>query len=99
MRRARALLPEAATLGRTRTDELAVVLPGCTATQGAEVLRTAIEQLTEVALPGGAEVPLRLAVGLAAYPEHAADADELYMAADAALADALDRDESLAVAL
>ncbi|MGH9275782.1 MAG: diguanylate cyclase domain-containing protein, partial [Acidimicrobiales bacterium] len=99
VRRGRDLLPGDAALGFTRTDELAVLLPGLTAEEAAKVLTFAIDSLDEVRLPGGAEVPLRYAVGLAAYPEHASDADGLYMAADAALADAVDRNETLAVAI
>jgi GGDEF domain-containing protein len=99
VRRGRDLLPGDAALGLTRTDELAVLLPGLTAEEAAKVLTFAIDSLDEVRLPGGADVPLRFAVGVAAYPEHASDADGLYMAADAALADAVDRNEALAVAI
>lgn len=99
VRRGRDLLPSDAALGLTRTDELAVLLPGLTSEEAAKVLTFAIDSLDEVRLPGGAEVPLRFAAGVAAYPEHASDADGLYMAADAALADAVDRDETLAVAI
>jgi CheY-like chemotaxis protein len=99
VRRARDLLPGDATLGLTRTDELAVLLPGLTSEDAAKALRFALDSLTEVRLPGGAEVPLRFAVGVAAFPEHASDADGLYMAADAALADAVDTNEQLRVAI
>ena len=99
VRRARDLLPNDAALGLTRTDELAVLLPGLGAEDAAKVLRFALDSLSEVTLPGGAEVPLRFAVGVAAYPEHASDADGLYMAADAALADAVDTNEQLRVAI
>jgi PleD family two-component response regulator len=99
VRRARDLLPNDAALGLTRTDELAVLLPGLGAEDAAKVLRFALDSLNEVTLPGGAEVPLRFAVGVAAYPEHASDADGLYMAADAALADAVDTNEQLRVAI
>lgn len=99
VRRARELLPGDAALGLTRTDELAVLLPGLTSDEAAKVLTFAFDSLDEVQLPGGAEVPLRFAAGVASYPEHASDADGLYMAADAALADAVDRNETLAVAI
>jgi PleD family two-component response regulator len=99
IRRARELLSPDAALGLTRTDELAVLLPDCTADAAATVLRGAIDALASVTLPGGAEVELRLAVGVAGYPEHASDADGLYMAADAALADAVDSQAPLRVAI
>jgi PleD family two-component response regulator len=99
VRRGRELLPGDATLGLTRSDELAVLLPGLTADEAARVLTFTIDSLDQVRLPGGAEVALRFAVGVAAYPEHASDADGLYMAADVALADAVDTDKPMAVAI
>jgi hypothetical protein len=50
-------------------------------------------------LPGGDEVVVELLAGIAGFPEHAADPDGLYMAADAALADAADDGRLVAVAL
>ncbi len=99
VRRARELLPDDAALGLTRTDELAVLLPGATAQEAAKALTFAIDSLDELELKGGATVPLRFAIGVAAFPEHAADADGIYMAADAALADAVDQGAPLAVAI
>ncbi len=99
VRRTRHLLPANAALGMTRADELAVLLPGCTSTEAAAALRQAIGAIAEVRLPGGAQVEIRLAVGVAAYPEHASDADGLYMAADAALEDAVEGDKPLSTAI
>jgi PleD family two-component response regulator len=99
VRRARELLPDDVALGLTRHDELAVLLPACDADRAATALRAAIDGIGEVSLPGGAVVPLRFAAGVAAYPEHASDADGLYMAADAALTDAVDGDHILVVAI
>jgi DNA-binding response OmpR family regulator len=99
VRRVRELLPDDAALGLTRTDELAVLLPGATAQEAAKVLTFAVDSLDELQLKGGATVPLRFAVGVAAFPEHAADADGIYMAADSALADAVDQGVPLAVAI
>ncbi|MEQ1787603.1 MAG: hypothetical protein ABL966_11160, partial [Acidimicrobiales bacterium] len=62
-------------------------------------LSTAAEEILEVRLPGGAEVAVRLAIGVAAYPEHASDADGIYMAADAALAEAVETNAPLRVAI
>jgi diguanylate cyclase (GGDEF)-like protein len=99
VRRARELLPPDAALGRTRTDELTILLPGCTSAAAIDLLRETTRTLDVVRLPGGAQVEIRLAAGVAAYPEHAGAADELYMAADAALADAVDRGQPVAVAI
>jgi CheY-like chemotaxis protein len=100
LRGARELLPQDAVLGVARSDELAVVMPGLLAIEAQRALESAMYSLGDSAqLPGGAEVPVRLAAGIAAFPEHAADADELYMAADAALADACERDQRSALAV
>jgi CheY-like chemotaxis protein len=100
IRRARAYLPDDAALGLTRTQELAVLLPGATADEAAQRLRTAIDGIGPTfQLPGGAEVKLRFAAGLAGYPDHAGDADSLYMAADSALADAVATDNDLVISI
>jgi len=99
VRRARELLPRDAALGLTHTNELTILLPGCASAAAVDLLQEAARAIEHVRLPGGAEVDVRLAVGVAAYPEHAAGADELYMAADAALADAVDRGNPFAVAI
>jgi len=100
IRRVRSLLPPDTALGLTRSDELAILLPGATAADAAGLLTGALDSIgTSMELPGGAEVPVRFAVGVAAYPEHAADADGLYMAADTALTDAVDRGEPLVVSI
>ena len=99
VRRGRELLPTDAALGLTHTNEVTVLLPGCTSAHAVDLLQDAARAIERVQLPGGAEVNVRLAVGVAAYPEHASAADELYMAADAALADAVDRGRPFAVAI
>lgn len=99
VRRARELLPDDAAFGLTQRAELAVLLPGSDAITAQRTLREAIDGIGELCLPGGAVVPLHFVGGVAAYPEHARDADGLYMAADAALADAVDRDQDLVIAI
>lgn len=99
VRRTRERLPPEAALGMTRPDELAILLPGRPSSEAATLLRSTIEAIVGVRLPGGAEVEIRLAAGVAGYPEHASDADGLYMAADAALEDAIDGDKSLSIAI
>lgn len=99
VRRAREELPPDASLGLSRTDELAILLPGTTAIEAAKLLTFAMDSIDDVRLPGGAEVPVAFAAGVAAHPEHASDADGVYMAADAALADAVDRGETIATAI
>jgi CheY-like chemotaxis protein len=100
IRRAGTLLPEDAALGLTNSVELAILLPGTEADDAARLVRGAVDTIgTSIELPGGAEVPLRFAVGIAAYPEHASDADSLYMASDSALADAVASDKDLVVSI
>jgi CheY-like chemotaxis protein len=100
IRRAGTLLPEDAALGLTNRVELAILLPGTEADDAARLLRGAVDAIGDsIQLPGGAEVPLRFAVGIAAYPEHANDADGLYMASDSALADAVASDKDLVVSI
>jgi DNA-binding response OmpR family regulator len=97
---ARAHLPDGAVLGRTETSELAVVVSGPAAAGLEPALSAALAAIPEkVSLPGGATVTIELAAGLASFPEHAGSVDELYMAADAALADAVDKHVPLCVAI
>jgi DNA-binding response OmpR family regulator len=87
-------------LARTSTDELAVVAPGSTPEEVARWLEPVLGALRGArSLPGGDEVVVELLAGVAGYPEHAGDPDGLYMAADAALADAADANRLVAVAL
>ena len=87
-------------LARTSSDELAVVAPGSTPAEVARWLEPVLGELRGArSLPGGDEVVVELLAGLAGYPEHAGDPDGLYMAADAALADAADAGRLVAVAL
>jgi GGDEF domain-containing protein len=89
MRLGRARLPQRALLGRNGAHELAVLLTDAVAIEAERaVVDAVVEPGRCVRLPGGAAVDVTLAVGVAAFPEHASDADELYMAADAALAHA-----------
>jgi CheY-like chemotaxis protein len=78
-------LPRDAVLGRSAPDELAVLLPGVDATGAVEVITRALAGHAAVA-------------GVAAAPDHATTSDELYMAADAALAEADERGRPVAVA-
>jgi CheY-like chemotaxis protein len=80
-----AALPLDAVLGRSEADELAVLLPGADATSVVAVLGRALQGC-------------RTRVGVAVAPDHATTSDELYMAADAALAEAAERGEPVAVA-
>ena len=76
-----------------------MLLPGTEASDAAKLLTFAMDSIDEVRLPGGAEVAVAFACGVAAYPEHADDADGVYMAADAALADAVDQGRQLVTAI
>jgi CheY-like chemotaxis protein len=93
------IAPEVA-LARTSSDELAVVAPGSTPADVARWLEPVLVTLRGArSLPGGDEVVVELVAGVAGFPEHAVDPDGLYMAADAALADAADTGRLVAVAL
>lgn len=97
---ARAFLGADAVLGLTQRDELAILLPDTDAREAAPLLTGVIDEVSStVTLPGGAEVEMKVAVGLAAHPEHGGDADELYMAADAALTDACESGRLLITAI
>lgn len=96
----RSSLPPQVALGITRTDEVAILLPNTKAGEAEQQLEGVIAALgTSFSLPGGARVPLRFSVGVASYPEHAGDADSLYMAADTALAEAVSTDTTLVVSI
>jgi DNA-binding response OmpR family regulator len=97
---ARDHLPEGAVLGRTETSELAVVVSGPSAVDLEPILAAALAATPgTISLPGGATVEIALAAGLASFPQHASSVDELYMAADAALAEAVDTNSPLCVAI
>jgi len=93
-------LPEATVVGRTDSGELAIVVPGMPAKLLEPALTAALAAIpAEIGMPGGAMVKVALAAGLASFPEHAESVDELYMAADAALADAVDAKSPLCIAI
>ena len=98
--RVRDLLPDEAVTGLSDAGEAAVILPTHDVHSAealfTDVLRTVSEPFQ---FPGGASVPVRLAGGVAAFPDHAGSPDELFMAADVALADAVDGGKVLARAL
>ncbi len=98
--RIRALLPDEAVTGLSDAGEAAVILPTHDVST-TERLMTGIlgDASNPFEFAGGASVPVRLAGGIAAFPDHAASPDELFMAADAALADAVDRGAVLSRAL
>ncbi|MFP5321545.1 MAG: response regulator [Acidimicrobiia bacterium] len=98
--RVRPLLPAGAVVGTTRHDELAVALPGTRPRDAYGALRQVVGELQgDFRFAGGAVVPVEVAAGLAAYPENASDPDELFMAADAALAEAVERGTAVQLAL
>jgi CheY-like chemotaxis protein len=97
---ARQHLPADVVLGRTDSNELAVLLSGPTASEVEPLLATALGVVPKtMSLPGGGTVEVDLAAGLASFPHHAGTVDELYMAADAALAEAVDGNAALRVAI
>lgn len=97
---ARQHLPATTVVGRTDTGELALVVPAVPAKLLEPALTAALAAVpAEIGMPGGAMVKVAVVAGLASYPENAESVDELYMAADAALADAVDAKTPLCVAI
>ena len=99
VRSARQTLPDGTVIGLTSSDEIALIFPALEvddAQASVEALLTEVNGTFDFA--GGASVPVELVCGLAAYPGSASDPDGLFMAADAALADAVDGGEALHVA-
>ncbi|MGR6967025.1 GGDEF domain-containing protein [Geodermatophilus sp. URMC 61] len=76
-----------AVVGRLGGDELALLLPGCTAATAARRAGELVETVRASPLPraDGGALPLSISVGVAHAPLHAASVRELYAAADAAL--------------
>lgn len=99
---ARYLEPAIATaqvLGATAADELAILFPSCGPTEAGSLVVGALgDGHLEVELAPGRAVGVDVRAGLAASPHHAATGDELYMAADTALAEAVDSGEPVIVA-
>jgi DNA-binding response OmpR family regulator len=89
MASARRGLPAGAVLGRIDANELALIVPGVSADALAPMMDAVLAEVRDLE-------PL---AGLASFPLHASSADELYMAADAALADAAQRGGPLRVAI
>jgi diguanylate cyclase (GGDEF)-like protein len=92
-----AALPSPLVVGRNAGDEFGVVFPGHDADAASVVLSAALAAAeSPIALPGGQDVAVVLRAGVAAHPQHADNADALYMAADVALARAVETDCRLA---
>lgn len=98
--RALPLMPADASLGRTEDDELALLAPGLAPAEAARLLTAVLGQVRgSTVLPGGAEVVADPVAGVAGFPAHAVDPPGLFMAADAALSNALEAGDAVAVAL
>ena len=79
-----------AVVSRLGGDELALLLPGCSAEVAARRAQDVVAAVREapLPLPDGRRLPLTVSVGVAHAPDHAADLRSLYAAADAALYEA-----------
>jgi len=92
-------LATAEILGATAPDELAVLFPADDADSAGSHLTAALgDKPMDLDLPAGRKVSVQCAAGIAASPAHATTGDELYMAADAALAEAVESGQVLATA-
>ncbi len=100
VRDTRSMLPDSTVIGLTESNELAVLFPATPVDTAQPLLVAALDAASGTfEFPGGAEVPVTLACGLADYPACAVDTDGLFMAADAALADAVEHGQLLQRAL
>jgi len=74
-------------ISRLGGDELAILLPGCSADVAARRAADLVEAVRRapLPLPDGRLLPVSVSVGVAHAPEHARELRELYSAADAAL--------------
>jgi len=98
-RRLRAGAPDGAIVARSGA-EFSVLAPGHDTMALGKVMARLHPTLTAaVELPGGAVVDVAISVGCASHPGDAADADALFMAADAALADAVDAGDAVHIAV
>jgi PleD family two-component response regulator len=96
----RARLPSQTVIGRMDTDELALVVPNVAPAELLSELDRALDEVRCVLrVPGAKDVIVDVVAGVAGYPEHAHAPDALFMAADAALADAIDSGARVRVAL
>jgi DNA-binding response OmpR family regulator len=94
-----AALPGAELLGTTAVDELALLFPSTGAADAEALVVAALgDGPTDLALAADRTVNVVLSAGLATSPDHAQTSDELYMAADIALADALDGQQPVVIA-
>jgi len=86
-------------LGATAADELAVLFAGQSPADVQDDLLGALGHgRLSVELGRGRVILLDVRIGIAASPTHATTGEELYMAADVALADAIDASDALVVA-
>jgi CheY-like chemotaxis protein len=92
-------LPGGEVLGATGADEVAVVFPSVGADEAAVALKDALgDGRLDVEVEPGRSLALDVRAGVAGAPAHAGTGDELYMAADVALADARESGGPVAIA-
>jgi CheY-like chemotaxis protein len=92
-------LPHVEVLGASAPGELALLFPAEAATTASKLVTDTLGcDAFEVTLPAGRIVTIGYAAGVASWPDHATTGDELYMAADAALAEAVDSGQPVTIA-
>lgn len=100
VRASRDHLPGGAVIGLTDSYELAVIFPALGVERAQHALEAALVSASGTfEFPGGATVPVTFGAGLASYPANAVDTGGLFMAADAAMAEAVEAGELLRRAL
>lgn len=94
-----AALPGVELIGATAADELALLFPSTGAEDAHDLVVAAVGAgPAELELAPGRTVTVALCAGLATSPDQAVTSDELYMAADIALTEALDADQPVVTA-
>jgi predicted signal transduction protein with EAL and GGDEF domain len=84
-RRVQSALRENDTVGRLGGDEFALILPGLGAAEVQDLLHRLRDELTREVVLDGVPLSIEASFGIALYPQHGAEVEELLQCADAAM--------------